>query len=228
MLRVPLESQPESLGTPTDAVLQPVLDRDGKLARASVSTHRPPASEIVHLSLSARILSSESLFRGRIFEVVRERIRLDSGLEQDLAIVRHPGAVGVLPVWDDGSVTLVRQYRHAIRRELIEIPAGRLETSESPVAAAARELEEETGLRAADLRFLGSFFPAPGFCSEELHLFVATGLTELGSERRAADEDEEISLVRLPLRVAQQRCFQDAKSYMALTRLLDELEPRGS
>lgn len=175
-----------------------------------------------------RVLASEELFQGRIFAVARERIRLASGLEQDLSIVRHPGAVGILPLWDDGTVTLVRQYRHAVRRELLEIPAGRLESSEPPEAAAARELEEETGLRATHLRGLGSFFPAPGFCSEELHLFVATGLVELLSERRAADADEEISLVRVPLRSATQLCFQDAKSYMALARILDELAPRSA
>lgn len=177
---------------------------------------------------SVQLLASESIFRGRVFEVVRERIRLKSGLEQDLAIVRHPGAVGILPLWDDGTVTLVRQYRHAVGRELLEIPAGRLEPGEVAEAAALRELEEETGLRAKELRSLGSFFPAPGFCSEELHLFVATGLEPAHGSRRAADPDEEITSVRVPLRDATQLCFQDAKSYMALARLNFELRTGSS
>lgn len=160
-----------------------------------------------------------------MFEVVRERIRLSSGLEQDLAIVRHPGAVGIVPLWDDGTVTLVRQYRHAVGRELLEIPAGRLDPGEALEAAALRELEEETGLRAARLRALGSFFPAPGFCSEELHLFVASGLVPAGSARRPADPDEELANERVPLREAARRCSQDAKSYMALSRLICDLHP---
>ena len=177
---------------------------------------------------SVQLLASESIFRGRVFEVVRERIRLKSGLEQQLAIVRHPGAVGVLPLWDDGTVTLVRQYRHAVGRELLEIPAGRLEPGEAPEAAALRELEEETGLRAGRLRPLGSFFPAPGFCSEELHLFVATGLVTVEGPRRAADPDEEITSVRVSLGDAAQLCFQDAKSYMALARLKLDLRTGSS
>lgn len=177
---------------------------------------------------SVQLLASESIFRGRVFEVVRERIRLKSGLEQELAIVRHPGAVGVLPLWDDGTVTLVRQYRHAVGRELLEIPAGRLEPGEAPEAAALRELEEETGLRAGQLRPLGSFFPAPGFCSEELHLFVATGLVTVEGPRRAADPDEEITSVRVSLGDAAQLCFQDAKSYMALARLNLDLRTGSS
>ncbi|NUP96532.1 MAG: NUDIX hydrolase [Planctomycetaceae bacterium] len=181
-----------------------------------------------HEAHSARLLSSESLFRGRVFEVVRERIRLPSGLEQDLAIVRHPGAAGILPLWDDGSVTLVRQYRHAVGRELLEIPAGRLEPGEAPMEAARRELEEETGLRAGELRSLGAFFPAPGFCSEELHLFVATGLVAAGAGRLSADADEELDLVRLPLERALEACFEDAKSYIALVRLQRDLRSRSS
>lgn len=176
---------------------------------------------------SPRLQSSTLIFSGRIFAVVREVVELPSGLRQDLAIVRHPGAVGVVALQPDGRVTLVRQYRHAIGRELLEIPAGRLEPGEDPRAAAARELEEETGYRAGTLESLGSFFPAPGFCSEELHLFLARDLTLAGPERAPHDADEELDTVLLALPEALARCAQDAKSWIGLARAAARLHPNS-
>jgi ADP-ribose pyrophosphatase len=166
-----------------------------------------------------RVLRSETLHRGRVFDVVREEIELASGLRQSLSIVRHPGAVGVVALFPDGSVALVRQYRHAIGRELLEIPAGRLEAGEAPESAALRELEEETGLRGSHPESLGSFFPAPGFCSEELHLFVVRDPRPAGVDRAPQDADEELSVRIVPLALALELCSQDAKSWIALTRL---------
>lgn len=170
-------------------------------------------------------IDSTQIFSGRVFEVVREVVELPSGLRQDLAIVRHPGAVGVVALQPDGRVTLVRQYRHAIGRELLEIPAGRLEPGEEPRSAAARELEEETGYRPGSLESLGSFFPAPGFCSEELHLFLARDLTLAGPERAAHDADEELDTVLLSLPEALERCAQDAKSWIGISRAAARLRP---
>lgn len=169
-------------------------------------------------SNSIQVRSSSVLFSGRIFDVVHEQIELPSGLRQDLAIVRHPGAVGVVALQPDGQVLLVRQYRHAVGKELLEIPAGRLEHGEDPRRAALRELEEETGYRARALEPLGSFYPAPGFCSEELHLFLARDLEWAGPERAAHDADEELATVQLPLREALERCSVDAKSWIGLSR----------
>jgi len=170
-----------------------------------------------------RVQSSAVLLSGRIFDVVREVIELPSGLRQDLTIVRHPGAVGVVALQPDGRVALVRQYRHAVGRDLLEIPAGRLEPGEDPRRAALRELEEETGLRADSLESLGSFFPAPGFCSEELHLFLARELAPAGPERAPHDADEELATVMLPLPEALERCSQDAKSWIGLARAMARL-----
>lgn len=162
----------------------------------------------------AEVLSSERLHAGRIFDVLRERVRLPSGLEQELEFVRHGGAVAIAARRADGRLVLVRQYRHATRETLLEVPAGRLEAGEDPEQAARRELEEETGLRAARWRELARFYAAPGFCSELLVLFLAEGLEECGSERRAADPDEELEVVELAPQQVLERA-RDAKTLLA-------------
>jgi ADP-ribose pyrophosphatase len=166
-----------------------------------------------------RLTSSERVVAGRVFDVVHERVVLPSGLIQELDVVEHPGAVAIAPVLDDGRIVLVRQYRHAIGRWFVEIPAGRLERGEDPEATARRELEEETGYRCAALEPLGELFPAPGFCSEKIHLFAARGLVEVASGRAPMDADEEFELLRLPLESAIAAVATDAKSWIALTRV---------
>lgn len=162
----------------------------------------------------AVVLTSERIHAGRVFEVVRERVRLPSGLEQELEFVRHGGAVAIAARRDDGRLVLVRQYRHATGETLLEVPAGRLEAGEEPLAAARRELEEETGFTAARWRELARFYAAPGFCSERLVLFLAEGLQPCGPDRRAADPDEELEVVALhPAEVLGQA--RDAKTLLA-------------
>ncbi len=143
-----------------------------------------------------RVLGSNTLHRGRIFDLVRETLELPSGRRQEVEIVDHPGAVAIAAVDGDGRLVLVRQYRHAAGDWLEEIPAGRLERGEEPLEAARRELEEETGLCAESWRLLAAPYPAPGFCSERLHLFLAEGLRPAGLDRRTPDEDEELETVR--------------------------------
>lgn len=140
-------------------------------------------------------LESEGLHRGPVFAVRRDRIRLASGLECSVDVVEHPGAVGVAARQEDGRLLLVRQYRHACGAWLEEIPAGRIDPGEDPQAAARRELEEETGFRARSWRPLLEVFPAPGFCSEVVHLFVAEGLESVPGGGLDMDPDEEISVV---------------------------------
>lgn len=187
------------------------------------------------------ILSSHTIFQGRIFDLVQESLRLPSGVRQDLAVVDHPGAVAIAALDREGQMLLVRQYRHAVGDWLIEIPAGRLERGESPLSAAQRELEEETGHRAAQWTLLREFFPAPGFCSERMIVFQATGLEELADGGRPADADEEIEVLRAPpelvlsgeIRIDGARLpVVDAKTLVAaaLVRSLKEPDrhPRGS
>jgi ADP-ribose pyrophosphatase len=143
-----------------------------------------------------KILSSEKIWQGRIFEIERDCLRDASGMEMIREVVRHSGGAGALAVNADGCVALVRQYRHPAGRELLEIPAGKLERGEDPAACAARELEEEIGFQAGIIRELSVFYSTPGFCEEQLHIFLATDLTPVS---RRLDEDEVIEVIWLPL-----------------------------
>ena len=139
---------------------------------------------------------SELLFSGRIFTVARDRLLDENGLEIVREVVRHPGGAGVLPLFDDGRVALVSQYRHPARAHLLEIPAGRIEPGETPEACVLREIEEEIGAKAGILRKLSEFYSTPGFCEERLHVYLATELTPVP---RRPDHDEVIEVVYLSL-----------------------------
>ena len=112
------------------------------------------------------LLTRKAIWPGRTVKLDLERVRLPNGVTTELEIVHHPGAACVVPLAADGSVTLVRQFRHAVGDYLLEAPAGKLDPGEAPAACAARELEEETGLRAGLLELLGRVHPTPGFCDE--------------------------------------------------------------
>ena len=160
---------------------------------------------------------SEVLLRGKIFDVVAAELTLPSGIEQKLWVVEHPGAVAIAPVTAAGELVLVRQYRHAAREVLIEIPAGRLEPGEAPLVAAQRELAEETGLQASEWRERYAFLPAPGFCSERVFLFEARGLSAQTGAVPDADEDLEVVTLS-PQRVLE--VARDAKTLLAAALLL--------
>jgi ADP-ribose pyrophosphatase len=165
-----------------------------------------------------RVLSSTPVASGRVFDVLRERVELPSGLQQDLLLIDHPGAVVILAEDAERRVAVVRQYRHAIGQWLLELPAGRVERGEVRLIAAQRELEEEAGLRARSWTSLGCFFPAPGFCSEQIEIFWARELEPAGPQRRALDDDEEIAASWLPMAQAAVELSRDAKSALALAR----------
>jgi ADP-ribose pyrophosphatase len=134
------------------------------------------------------------VFEGRVFSVVVESITTPKGGRMDVDIVRHPGSVVLIPLTAGGEVILVRQYRHAIGRSAWELPAGTLKPKEEPNNAAARECHEEIGLLPTGLEKLGSYFPTPGYCDEEMIFYKATGLREAGPDDEEArqDEDEDI------------------------------------
>lgn len=142
--------------------------------------------------LLERKIASKAVYEGVIINVRRDTVILPNGKEAMREVVEHPGAVAIVPVRDDGRVILVRQYRHAAGEILLEIPAGKLDKGEHPDDCARRELEEETGYAAANLRKLAAVFTTPGFSNEVIHIYLATGLTATAQH---TDEDEFLSVV---------------------------------
>ena len=139
-------------------------------------------------------LSSRLVYEGRIFDVAVERVTLPHGAVVDLELVRHDGSVVLVPIADDGRLLLVRQYRHAAGGFLWELPAGSLEKDEDPDAAAARECHEELGLIPTRLERLLTLYPTPGFCTETMTYYRATGLRSPGPDDTAAHQDEDESI----------------------------------
>jgi len=143
-----------------------------------------------------RVLTSQRVYTGKIIDLRVDEIALPDRGTAVREVVEHPGAVVVAALDAQEQVYLVRQYRHAIGRYLLELPAGGLEPDEAPLAAAQRELREEVGLSAGEWVPLGSFYSTPGFSSEQLHAYLAKDLKEVP---RDLDDDEDIRVVRYPL-----------------------------
>jgi len=135
-----------------------------------------------------------TIYQGRIFTVHIETITLPNGGELNAEIIRHPGSVVIIPVTGSGEIVLVHQYRHAIGSRAWELPAGSLKPGEDVEKAAIRECHEEIGLMPSQMQRVGSFFPTPGYCDEEMHFFKASGLRSPGAADEDAhqDEDEDI------------------------------------
>jgi 8-oxo-dGTP pyrophosphatase MutT (NUDIX family) len=151
----------------------------------------------------------------------RARFRDDDGEEFERDIVRHPGAVAVVPLHDDGTVTLVRQFRAVLDRDLLELPAGIRDVVGEPEATTAgRELQEEAGLRAGHIEHLVTFHNSPGFCDEEVQIFLATGLQPCADDRQGIEE-QHMTIERIPLDGAlaliEGGAITDAKTIIGLT-----------
>lgn len=163
--------------------------------------------------------NSELLFRGLVVNVEQLEVHIGAKGWHLFQIVRHPGGVGVLPLHEDDTVTLIRQLRPAVDGTLLEIPAGRLDPGEAPAACGVRELAEETGLIAGTLESLGIMHSSPGVFDEKIHLFLATDLVQRDP---SPEQYEDIEMVRVPLeqalRMAAEGVISDSKTSLALFR----------
>lgn len=168
--------------------------------------------------LEEKCIEKEIVFAGRMLRMDRDRIRLPNGAEATREVVRHPGAVGILP-FKGNELLLVRQYRYPIQQAILEIPAGKLEPGEEPLVCAERELREETGYRGT-LEHLLSIYTTPGFTDEIIHLYKATDLVW---DPLQADEDEFLNVVNIPWVQAKEKALagelNDAKTILGIILL---------
>lgn len=167
--------------------------------------------------MKPEIISTESIYKGKIFEVSLAKVKEDN-VTYERDIISHPGSAVIVPVFADNTVALVRQYRHPAGKYLLELPAGSLEHGENPQIGAARELEEEIGVTAEKLEKLSEFYVSPGFLGEKMHVFLATGLTDVGQKLEA---DELLKIEKFSLAETRNLILnneiEDAKTMVGLT-----------
>ena len=167
--------------------------------------------------MTHELIKREYVHKGKILDLSISRYNSARSGEVDIEVIHHNGGAGALPLFDDGTVALVRQWRYPLARYSLEIAAGRIEAGHTPEETAARELEEELGYRAREFQKVGEFYVAPGYCEERMFVYLATGL-EPTAQR--LDDDEEIEVVRMPfdeaLSFAQSGEIDDAKSIITL------------
>ncbi|MCZ2389752.1 MAG: NUDIX hydrolase [Acidobacteria bacterium] len=170
-------------------------------------------------SARPQLLASETIYEGRVFDITLDSIR-EGPLEYTREIIRHKGSAVIIPIFDDGRIALVRQYRHAAREFLLELPAGTLNNGEDPLEGARRELEEEIGVTAENIDKLCEFYVSPGFLTEKMHLFAARGLTATAQN---LDADEVLSIEYHTLddlsQMARDGRIQDAKTLVGISIL---------
>ncbi|MEI5907107.1 NUDIX hydrolase [Bacillus spongiae] len=169
-----------------------------------------------------KTIKSETLFKGKVISLKVDDVQLPNGKTSKREIINHPGAVAVLAVKEDGKIIMVEQYRKALERSLLEIPAGKLDEGEEPKVTAERELEEETGYGCKSMSHLISFYTSPGFADELVHLYIAEGLYVM-EDSKGTDEDEFVELVEITvdeaLNLIKNQVIYDAKTSYAVQYL---------
>ena len=160
---------------------------------------------------------TRNIYTGKVVTLNVDTVQLPNGATVELETIRHPGAAAAVPMKEDGTVVLIRQFRHAAGGFIYEIPAGKLHPGEDPLDCASRELEEEIGYRASSFELLSSIFTAPGFADEVIHVYKATGLTK---GRQQLDRDEVLEVIEMPLSDAvakiEDGTIRDAKTIVGL------------
>ena len=180
--------------------------------------------EVKAMNFEEKTIKSQDIFSGRIIKVKVDTVSLPDGRESTREIVEHAGAVAIVAVDDVNNIYLVRQYRKPVENVLLEIPAGTMEPDEEILICAQRELEEETGLRAGSWEKILSYYSAPGFCDEKLHLFLARNLT---TGEKNPDADEFLENISIPLEEAYRMIFTgqivDGKSIIGIQYAFNHL-----
>lgn len=166
-----------------------------------------------------KTIKTKPIFNGKVISLQVDDVLLPDGKEAKRELIKHPGAVCVIAITDEKKIIFVEQYRKALERPLVEVPAGKLEPGEEPAYCAERELEEETGYRPGKMTHLQSFYTSPGFADELVHVFLAEQLEKV-EDGLVADEDEFVELLEVSLQEAEQlakdnRIF-DAKTLWAV------------
>lgn len=171
-----------------------------------------------------KMITSEEIYKGKIIRVTRDKVALENGHTTYREVVHHNGGAAIIAINEREEVALVRQYRYALGRELIELPAGKVEAGEDPAVTAVRELEEEVGCRADKWIPFGDILPTVGYCTEVIYLFIATELT---ATKQKLDADEFLSVFWIPLDEAVAMIYtgeiRDAKAVSGLLRAVQYL-----
>lgn len=169
-----------------------------------------------------KTINREEVFNGNLISLHVDKVKLPDGNTSTREVVKHPGAVAVIPVTKKGKIVLVKQFRKPLERTLVEIPAGKIEPNEAPEVTAIRELEEETAYTTDQLTYVTSFYTSPGFADEIIHLYFTNELVPL-EEKVAGDADEFIEIIELTLQEAEQyikkKKIYDAKTAYAIMYL---------
>jgi ADP-ribose pyrophosphatase len=172
-----------------------------------------------------KVLASKTIFEGRILKLRVDTVRTADGRQSTREIVEHDDCVGIIPIDAENNVLLVKQYRLAVGRELLETPAGGIDPGESPEAAVVREMREETGLRPRKLERLAGFYLSPGFSSEYMHLFLAE---DMEPAPLSAEDTAGIEVVKVPVAqisdIISSGKIEDAKSVAGLLMYLDRIK----
>ena len=204
-------------------------NRCDALAVAAAAAYKRQKTDAVrdqeyHGELAEKIAKTDLVFDGRVFRVELSEVKLPDGKTAKREIIRHNGGAAIVALDAQKNILLVKQFRIAAGAELLEIPAGKLECEEAPIACAARELEEETGYKARNLKLLFSIFPTPGYCSEELHIYYAD---ELITGHIHRDEEEFLHVVKLPYEIAYKMVMngqiRDAKTIAGILAVRDKV-----
>jgi 8-oxo-dGTP pyrophosphatase MutT (NUDIX family) len=185
----------------------------GSVCRSSRTQERENVTDLT-------LLSRKVLYTGKVFDLIVDNIQYPSGNHGIREIARHPGGAVTVPLLEDGNVVFVRQYRYPLQRKLTELPAGKISPGENPDAAALRELTEETGYVAGSLEHLVTIYSSPGFCDEQLFVYLARDLSSRPGGPAREEGEAAMTLETMPLSVAIGKVFrgefQDAKTIVGL------------